>query len=142
MLSFVERRPREPGSSNELKAVELRLSAHVAAHGSFPTADHLAPVISGCFSDSALSSAITLGRTKCAALVTKVLGPTFRDELLKDMTGANYSLIVDESTDVSCTKELAVVTRFFSFSAKVILLPPFSAWCQCSIHLRRGYCHS
>lgn len=37
------------------------------------------------------------------------------------MTAAQYSLIVDESTDVSCTKELAVVARFFSRSEKDFL---------------------
>ncbi|KAL3205574.1 hypothetical protein MRX96_040752 [Rhipicephalus microplus] len=123
LASFVDRRPREPcsSSSDDLKVAELRLAAHLAVHGSFLTADHLTPVISGCFSDSVLASAVTLGRTKCAALVTKVLGPTFREELLKDMTAAQYSLIVDESTDVSCTKELAVVARFFYRSKRDFL---------------------
>lgn len=123
LASFVDRRPREPcsSSSDDLKVAELRLAAHLAVHGSFLTVDHLTPVISGCFSDSVLASAVTLGRTKCAALVTKVLGPTFREELLKDMTAAQYSLIVDESTDVSCTKELAVVARFFSRSKRDFL---------------------
>nr|XP_037270232.1 uncharacterized protein LOC119161823 [Rhipicephalus microplus] len=116
LASFVDRRPREPcsSSSDDLKVAELRLAAHLAVHGSFLTADHLTPVISGCFSDSVLASAVTLGRTK-------VLGPTFREELLKDMTAAQYSLIVDESTDVSCTKELAVVARFFSRSKRDFL---------------------
>ncbi|KAL3187458.1 hypothetical protein MRX96_024971 [Rhipicephalus microplus] len=73
LASFVDRRPREPcsSSSDDLKVAELRLAAHLAVHGSFLTADHLTPVISGCFSDSVLASAVTLGRTKCAALVTK-----------------------------------------------------------------------
>ncbi|KAL3197743.1 hypothetical protein MRX96_044749 [Rhipicephalus microplus] len=73
LASFVDRRPREPcsSSSDDLKVAELRLAAHLAVHGSFLTADHLTPVISGCFSDSVLASAVTLGRTKCAVLVTK-----------------------------------------------------------------------
>ncbi|KAH8041257.1 hypothetical protein HPB51_014405 [Rhipicephalus microplus] len=75
LASFVDRRPREPcsSSSDDLKVAELRLAAHLAVHGSFLTADHLTPVISGCFSDSVSASAVTLGRTKCAALVTKLI---------------------------------------------------------------------
>ncbi|KAH9366753.1 hypothetical protein HPB48_007848 [Haemaphysalis longicornis] len=91
MLAFVDRRTREPGSSDELKAAEVSLAA--PAHGSFLTALHLAPVVSGCFSDSALVSAMKLGRTKCTALVTKALGPAFRDELLKDMTASRAEMI-------------------------------------------------
>ncbi|KAH7950534.1 hypothetical protein HPB49_025510 [Dermacentor silvarum] len=76
-----------------------------SSYGSFTTADHLTPILSGCF-NSAIASAITLGRTKCTELVTKVLGPTFQEKLLKDLAGVRYSLIIDER---SCTKELAVV---------------------------------
>ncbi|KAH6941577.1 hypothetical protein HPB50_020470 [Hyalomma asiaticum] len=73
LASFVDGRPRElKVGSDDLKVAELRLPAHLAVHGSFLTADHLTPVISGCFRDSVLTSAVTLGRTKCAALVTKI----------------------------------------------------------------------
>ncbi|XP_064488440.1 uncharacterized protein LOC135400538 [Ornithodoros turicata] len=95
--------------------IELRIAAHIAVHSTFKTADHMTPVIKDCFADSALATNMSLCRTKCAALITKVLGPTFKEALLADMTGSKYSLIIDESTDVSSTKELAVVSRYFSY---------------------------
>ena len=47
-------------------------------------------------------------RTKCTALVKKVLGPHFMDELRDDIKETPFSLLVDESTDVSTSKLLGV----------------------------------
>lgn len=105
--------PSKP-TATKLKLAELRLAAHVAAHSSLCTADHLTPVLTSTFQDSSIAAGMTLGRTKCTALVTKVLGPTFQEMLLEDIGQQPYSLILDESTDRSCTKELGVVVRYFS----------------------------
>lgn len=115
----------KPGPSKptgmELKVAKLRLAAHVAAHSSLSTADHLAPLMASTFPESKVASGVTLGRTKCTALVSKVLGPTFREMLLEDIGEQPYSLIVDESTDISCEKELGVVVRYFSKRANDFL---------------------
>ncbi|KAG0429893.1 hypothetical protein HPB47_023206 [Ixodes persulcatus] len=55
MDSFVTARPRDTDPvimyAKEIKAAELRLAAHVAVHGSFFAADHLAPLVSLTKSD-------------------------------------------------------------------------------------------
>lgn len=118
MDSFVTARPRDTDPvimyAKEIKAAELRLAAHVAVHGSFFAADHLAPLVRDCFKDSAIASSVTLGGTKCTALVTRVLGPVLKEFLLADLKDSQFSLILDESTDVANTKEMAVVVRYFS----------------------------
>ncbi|KAG0421090.1 hypothetical protein HPB47_003017, partial [Ixodes persulcatus] len=65
--SFATAWSRDPISTlpKEVKAAELRLVAHLAIHGSFLTADYLTPLVKDCL--------------KCTALVTQVLGPTFKE---------------------------------------------------------------
>lgn len=108
--------PSKP-TSTQLKIAELRLAAHVAVHSSLCSADHLAPLLASTFPESNVAVGVTLGRTKCTALVSKVLGHTFREMLLEDIGEQPYSLIIDESTDISCEKEMGVVVRFFSMKA-------------------------
>uniref|UniRef100_A0A131YUN9 Zinc finger protein n=1 Tax=Rhipicephalus appendiculatus TaxID=34631 RepID=A0A131YUN9_RHIAP len=54
-------------------------------------------------------------RTKCAAVIKNVLAPHFKrklDKMVKEAPG--YSLMLDESTDVSATKHLCVSVRFLN----------------------------
>ena len=60
-------------------------------------------------------------RTKGTALVKKVLGPHFKDELREDIKETPFSLLVDESTDVSCSKHLGVSTVYYSRMMKRIV---------------------
>lgn len=52
--------------------------------------------------------------TKCTASLNSVVSPSLRDELVSDMKGKTFSLMVDESTDVGVEKLLAVCARYFS----------------------------
>jgi len=60
-------------------------------------------------------------RTKCTALVKKLLGPHFKAELCQDLQEAPFSLLVDESTDVSTIKNLGVSIKYYSASEKKII---------------------
>ncbi|KAG0444525.1 hypothetical protein HPB47_013701 [Ixodes persulcatus] len=121
--------PSKP-TATKLKLAELRLAAHVAAHSSLCTADHLTPVLTSMFQDSSIAAGMTLGRTKCTTLVTKVLGPTFLEMLLEDIGQQPYSLILDE-TSVMCGKNNSVYTMMKEENPKLIL-----AKCTChSLHL-------
>ncbi|CAN7996392.1 unnamed protein product [Ixodes hexagonus] len=114
--NFVQLEPRiqSQQAHRQVKTVELRLAAHVAVHSSIMTADHLTPLLKDCFKDSVTATALSMGRTKCTSFITKVLGPTFKEMILSDMKACKYSLLLDKSTDVSATKELAVVPRHYS----------------------------
>lgn len=53
-----------------VKISELKLAAHIACHSSVNTIDHLAELVRDISCKE-----IALHRTKCTALVNKVLGP-------------------------------------------------------------------
>ena len=64
---------------------------------------------------------IRLHRTKCRALTCNVLAPCLLDELVQDINKTSYSLIIDDSTDISTRKLLCVVVRYFSINLSRIV---------------------
>ena len=97
-------------ATRQVKMTELKFAAHIACHSSIATIDHLGEIVN----ESLDSSGVSIHRTKCSALIKSVLAPTMREELLTDLRGSKYSLIVDESTDISCEKQLCVLVRYYS----------------------------
>ncbi|KAK4320475.1 hypothetical protein Pmani_008641 [Petrolisthes manimaculis] len=96
------------------KVAELKLTTHLAIHSPLSLADHLVCLCESAFPDSATASRVKMGATKCTALVTRVLGPTFSEKLIYDMKNSKFSILVDESTDCSNMKHLCIVVRYFS----------------------------
>ncbi|KAI4468051.1 hat family dimerization domaincontaining protein-related [Holotrichia oblita] len=111
---------------NELKKHELIIAAHIAVHSSIRTVDHLTNILHYEFqpaeSKSFASSAITmkLHRTKCTMIIENVIAAALKDELITDIGNSSYSLIIDESTDISVHQYLCFCVRFVSIKAKVV----------------------
>ena len=99
-----------PELNNTNKEVELKLAAHIACHSSIATIDHLGEIVKNISNYNSIS----IHRTKCSALIKNVLSKTMREELLDDLKNTQYSLIIDESTDISCEKQLCVLVRYCS----------------------------
>lgn len=97
--------------SNKQKENELLLAVHVGIHSSVKTIDHLSNIVTK-ISDEKVN--LQLHRTKCSLLLRKVVAPCIRDDVIKDLENQPYSLIVDESTDVSTIKYLCVCIRYYS----------------------------
>lgn len=93
----------------------------------FSLMDTLAPLLSSVFPDSQIAKRMSTRRTKATAIVNESLGKIFLTDLydILKKPGAFFSLIVDETTDISVTKQCAftvihfvpetnsVATRFF-----------------------------
>ena len=94
---------------------ELRLALFIACKASIRSMDDLGEIIQQEF-----PSSIQLHRTKCAALIRNVLGPHFMSEFKNDLQNSFFSLMVDESTDVSTTKLMAFSARYYSERFKTI----------------------
>ncbi|CAK1582754.1 unnamed protein product [Parnassius mnemosyne] len=93
---------------------EGALAMYVAEHSSIQAIDHLTELCKNKFSDSKATSEIKMHRTKCTAVIQEVLAPHFKKNLRTDISNNSYSLIIDESTDVSVNKYLGVVIKYFS----------------------------
>lgn len=53
-------------------------------------------------------------RTKCSKLISNVISPALLSELGEDIGNEPYSLIIDESTDISVQKYMAVYIKYFN----------------------------
>ncbi|KAJ4934815.1 hypothetical protein JOQ06_007597 [Pogonophryne albipinna] len=60
-------------------------------------------------------------RTKCTEMINGVLAPYFLKKLVADVGDQRFSLLLDESTDVSVSKYLGVVIRYFSNTKQTIV---------------------
>lgn len=82
--------------------------------------DHLSPLISETFLDSAIAKGFSCKRTKAAALTYHVLAQSFKSNLRKDIDATGnenspkfVSLIIDETTDKGTKKCVAIVIKCF-----------------------------
>ena len=64
------------------------------------------------------SNVSTLNKAK--SVVKHVLADPCREEVIKTLTETNFSIIIDESTDISAKKQLALVVRYFCDEANSI----------------------
>ena len=101
--------------SNEVHSAEARTALNIAKHSTMRSVDHLTKLNKANFTDSAISSNCKLSNTKCGSIIVNGWFPYLKNELSKDIGDGPFSLInIDESTDLSVTKYLAVVIKYYS----------------------------
>lgn len=78
--------------------------------------DHLSTVLGDAFHDSEIAKTFSCKRTKSAAIAYNVLGKNFEQQMLRDVKSglSTFSIIIDESTEVSTTKVLAIAIKFYA----------------------------
>jgi len=105
--------------TNEQKELDLKLAVYVVTHSSIRSMDHLCEILKLIGNNSLLTN-LKLHRTKCSSLIKNVLGPSLLEDLVKDCNTGPYSLIVDESTDISVVKYLYLCIKYFSIKDQCI----------------------
>jgi hypothetical protein len=114
------------------KAAECRIAMFAACHAAISTTDHLVPVckasfkgmytntsnvnyynLKKCFSGKE-AEYLQMHRTKCSAIIKNVLVPHFINNLKEDLADRPFSILIDESTDVSIIKYLGCSIIYFS----------------------------
>ena len=97
----------------KVKEAEITLTGFLAEHNiSLRCADHLVAVNKKCFEDSKVAQQVSLGRTKATVILKHVIGKCHSLELAQILRRNKFSIIIDESTDVSSVKTLAVCVRY------------------------------
>lgn len=102
------------------KSVDLKLAVFIAAHSAVRSIDHLGEILRLLGKGSSLEH-VRIHRTKCSKLIQNVISPAMLTELVEDIGDGPYSLILDESTDVSVIKYLAYCVRYYSKKSKKIV---------------------
>lgn len=115
ITSFVQQ------SSLKTSAAEGALSLFIAAHCSILTCDHLGELCKTQFNESEAGKGIKLHRTKCTTVICNILSPYFQSNLRKSIGDQSYSLLIDESTDISVLKYLGITIMYFDLKVGKII---------------------
>ncbi|XP_053951233.1 uncharacterized protein LOC128858736 [Anastrepha ludens] len=102
--------------STKTQEQEAALCLHIAKHSAIATSDHLSKLCVEQFSACKAAANIKLGRTKCTYIIKNVLAMHFISDLRSDIGDSGFSLLLDESTDISVEKILGVAICYFSKS--------------------------
>ncbi|XP_044570417.1 uncharacterized protein LOC6493163 isoform X3 [Drosophila ananassae] len=100
---------------------EAALCLFIAEHTAIAQIDHLSRLCVHNFGACPSAAKIRLGRTKCTSIINNVLAQHFDEDLTADIGDSNYSLLLDESTDVSVTKLVGVAINYFSVKCGAIV---------------------
>ncbi|CAG9840758.1 unnamed protein product [Diabrotica balteata] len=95
------------------KQTDIYVAAYVTEHNiSYSAAEHLPKLIEKICPDSEIAKKMKCGRTKVSSVVKNVIGKQNELNIINILKTDKFSLIVDESTDRSCTKHLALVCKY------------------------------
>ncbi|KAG5867730.1 hypothetical protein JTB14_010140 [Gonioctena quinquepunctata] len=102
-------------SDRNVKRAELQLAMFNAEHNlPFKTLEHLPKLIRNLCPDSAIAKKIKCSRTKGTQLICHYIGPENLSRVCEQLKSKHFSLIIDETTDISTCKSLAMVVRYFN----------------------------
>lgn len=97
-----------------VKKGELKMLMFVAEHNlPFSILDHLPQLIRSVCIDSEIAKSLRCGRDKGTSICKNVIAPENLKMISENMRNNWYSLIIDETTDISTAKCLAIVARFY-----------------------------
>lgn len=97
-----------------VQTAEIKLTSFLVEHNlSFRNMDHLTDLLKETFPDSKIAQQISLKRTKATAIACSVIGASEKDALAHHLRQNKFSVICDESTDISTQKSSCVVVRYY-----------------------------
>lgn len=111
---------QEIAAEQQARDSQLYIAGFIAEHNlPMSLADHLVPLIGKVCPDSKIAKNITCARTKVTAVIKDVVGVEEKERVASLMKENGFSLIMDETTDTSTSKCLAVVARVYDDREKM-----------------------
>lgn len=100
--------------NTKVKTAELRIILFILQFNlPFLLADHLVNLIKVCGKDSKVVEQIGFGRTKATSVTNTIVFEEGLAVISRTLRENKFSIIIDETTDISTTKCLAMVVRYF-----------------------------
>ena len=122
---------------DKVKRAEIKVSAFFAKHNiAFCTVDHLIPLLKDICIEPKVVQDLSLARHKCMKIIKNVIAKHETETLIQSLKTCRFSILIDESIDISNTKLLCVLVKYVSsVNNKVItqlleLLPLDSTDCS------------
>lgn len=80
--------------------------------------DHLSEVLKSCFPDSKIAADLAIKRSKCTETVKNVIGESQKEYLEHILKHEKFSVLADESTDISTSKTICILVRYYDKERK------------------------
>lgn len=93
----------------------------VQSNSSGNSCTNIASTFKAMFPNHHVSTNFSLGKFKFSYMLTDCVGPYHRNQFLKDVDGAYYSLCFDETTNDASRNELHVDIRYYSEREKQVI---------------------
>ena len=101
--------------SDKATTAEIRLALLAVEHNfSFNSMEHTVKLCQTIFPDSKIASDIKMQRTKITNVVKNVLSKSVQSETSEQLQSKLFSILVDESTDISAEKNLCILARYIN----------------------------
>ena len=114
LTSFVRSNQDKVSLEKATKKADLYIAAFVAEHNlPFALTEHIPELLTKICSDSEIAKNVKCGRTKTTSIVKNVIGRLGSKSTIDTLKTVKFSLIIDESTDLSTTKHLVMIGRYF-----------------------------
>lgn len=108
------------GANVNVALAKILMICFIAEHNlPFTIVEHMIDLCKVMFPDSAIAQSMNMKKTKCSEL-TRSLGNCITSELIQKLKQHKFSVIIDESTDVSTTKCLTVLVKYYDPDANII----------------------
>lgn len=98
---------------DDAKEAEIVFATAIACSTSIKAADTLGEV-NVRYGNGSVWARTKVHRTKCKYIVKNIVAQCFKEDLKAELQGRKFSVMVDESTDISTTKLMAIALRYYS----------------------------
>lgn len=113
-------------SRDEASSMEIKLCAFISEHNlPISLSDDFLELLRSLFPNDNTLRNVRLGKQKATNVIRQVIGFDYLYEAVSALQSRMFSMIIDETTDLSTVKQLAVLATYFdmqSFESKYFLL--------------------
>lgn len=99
---------------DESSSIEIKLCAFIAEHSlAISLSDNLVELLWSLSPLNPTLKNVTLGKQKATNIIRQVIGFDYLQEAVSVLCEWKFSVVIDETTDVSTLKQLAILVTYF-----------------------------
>ena len=104
--------------NSETAELGASISTFLCCHSAISNCDHLVDLCQRNLPTNKTVSEMKMHRTKCTRIIRNTLCEHFKTDLRQDIGDDRFSILIDESTDITVHKLLGLCIIYYSMSKK------------------------
>lgn len=104
---------------NKVKSAEIKLAVFYAEHNiAFEILQHMVPLLKEICINPQVVKDLSLSAKKCSKIITNVVARVEIEKTIQILKHQTFSILVDETTDISNDKLFCILVKYISPSTK------------------------